>query len=120
MRGKKSTSERSTSYSSDDDTFYFSVQAKLLSPETADLFSIEEMRTYGALALGFKIKRKLLKSVKIVNVGLVDPTNESALKAIEASLRKKTGPAFGGMKVFQIRTEHYEAAIQFLMEKKNL
>jgi hypothetical protein len=99
---------------SDADFFY--LDSRYFPETTKNLLSPDEILRFGALPLGSKKSTKLFRSGTIVNVGMLDPSDTSAIKAMEAIFRSR-GNALG-IKVFLILADQFLDALDRVYGQK--
>lgn len=69
---------------------FFHLQAAYFPETTKNLMTVDEILKFGALPLGFKTELKLLgKKKKIINIGVLDPINETQKAGIKDTVLKR-------------------------------
>jgi len=90
-------------YSSGFNAQYFNLHAKFFPKATLNAFSTEEIIARGSVGLGFKIKKSLFRSQKILNVGLLEAPDDQSLAEIKKSAISNLGSdAFESIQVYLI------------------
>lgn len=70
---------------------------------TRELFNTEDIMKFGALPLGFKTQYRLFKPRKILNVGLLNPSNLSNITALQTLAKQRLGDeSYHGLKIYLI------------------
>jgi hypothetical protein len=82
-------------------------------PETMkELLKPEVLVQYGVLPLGFKNENSFFRNKRILNVGLLDPSREDAVLAVESALKEKHRNEVDGCKVFLMLADQFLAVLE--------
>jgi hypothetical protein len=80
---------------------FFHLEAEYFPQVTRDLYPVDTLVRLGLLPLGFKVEKRLFRSKKILNLGLLDPSRRAAVdEALEAAVAKLGPREVQGVKVF--------------------
>lgn len=87
---------------------FFQLDPAYFPQATKDLFSKDIILKYGALPLGYKTEYKLFRTKKILNVGLLDPSQKERAEQVQNIAQEKLGKnAIAAIKVFLILADQY-------------
>lgn len=82
-------------------------------PQTTDLFPVSFLVKHGVLPLGVETVRTLLRSGKLLKIGLLNPENNTAVSEIEKTLPNVSPPgSFQGVKIFLVVPEQFHQILK--------
>lgn len=82
-------------------TDFFHIEAKYFPKQTKDVIPLPLLLKNGVLPLGSKIERKIFRSRKLLNLGLLDPSESSKIDEVWSYL-KTSRQEFDGVKAYLI------------------
>ena len=92
---------------------FFNLDSTYFPVATKDALSVDHVLRDGALLLGFKTEYKFFKKKKILNVGLLDPSNAQSLARVIQTVQGRLGAdSFDKTKVFLILADQYLDVLQ--------
>lgn len=87
---------------------FFYLDSRYFPVATKGALTIEEILRYGALPLGYKNRASFLSKKKAINVGFLDPGNESNVSAVRDILLKRLGKdGVTEVKIFLVLSDQY-------------
>jgi hypothetical protein len=87
---------------------FFHLDSKYYPEVTRDLFAPEMLVRLGMLPLGFKTEKKLFRTQKVLNLGLLDPSRRDAVdEAMRAAVTKLGDGQVQGVKVFLVLADQF-------------
>lgn len=97
------------------DAEFFYLDTRYFPETTKFLLTPEEMVRYGALALGTKKHSGLFRSGHSVNIGMLNPADTAALKAVEKLVKERSEAV--GIKVFLVLADQFLDALKTVYGK---
>jgi hypothetical protein len=91
---------------------FFHLDPQFFPTVTRDLLPAEALLRLGMLPLGFKTERKIFRSRKILNIGLLDPNRREAIAEIGEAVARKFGPGYmQGTHIYLILADQFLAVM---------
>ncbi len=93
-------------------TNFYHLHPRFFPQSTRSIVTLETILSTGSLPLGFTVERKFLRSRRLLNIGMLDPSQQEAQKRFETEARERVGSGgIDGVHVFLVLVNQFASVL---------